>query len=59
MSLKWLEARKFRNLSHISVDLDPGLNLFLVGMGVVRLVSLNQAICYLPRDLFVVRVLIQ
>jgi DNA replication and repair protein RecF len=28
MSLKWLEARRFRNLSHISVDLDPGLNLF-------------------------------
>ena len=28
MSLKWLEARHFRNLSHISVDLDPGLNLF-------------------------------
>ena len=28
MSLKWLEARHFRNISHISVDLDPGLNLF-------------------------------
>ena len=28
MSLKWLEARHFRNLTHISVDLDPGLNLF-------------------------------
>jgi DNA replication and repair protein RecF len=27
MSLKWLEARHFRNLTHISVDLDPGLNL--------------------------------
>tara|TARA_B110000503_G_scaffold76136_1_gene117524 strand:- start:30 stop:1160 length:1131 start_codon:yes stop_codon:yes gene_type:complete len=27
MSLKWLEARRFRNLTHISVDLDPGLNL--------------------------------
>ena len=33
MSLKWLEARKFRNLSHISVDLDPGLNLFFGGNG--------------------------
>ena len=28
MSLKWLEARHFRNLTHISLDLDPGLNLF-------------------------------
>jgi DNA replication and repair protein RecF len=27
MSLKWLEARHFRNLTHITVDLDPGLNL--------------------------------
>ena len=27
MSLKWLEARHFRNLTHISLDLDPGLNL--------------------------------
>ena len=27
MSLKWLEARHFRNLAHISLDLDPGLNL--------------------------------
>jgi DNA replication and repair protein RecF len=27
MSLKWLEARHFRNLTHVSVDLDPGLNL--------------------------------
>ncbi len=27
MSLKWLEARHFRNLTHISVELDPGLNL--------------------------------
>ena len=27
MSLKWLEARHFRNLTHISEDLDPGLNL--------------------------------
>ena len=28
MSLKWLEAMHFRNLSHVSIDLDPGLNLF-------------------------------
>ena len=28
MSLKWLEAGHFRNLSHISVDLEPGLNFF-------------------------------
>ena len=28
MSLKWLEAMRFRNLSHIAIDLDPGLNMF-------------------------------
>ena len=28
MSLKWLEASHFRNLSYVAVDLDPGLNLF-------------------------------
>lgn len=27
MSLKWLEARRFRNLTQISIELDPGLNL--------------------------------
>ena len=33
MSLKWLEAKHFRNLTHISLDLDPGLNLLFGGNG--------------------------
>ena len=27
MSLRWIEARHFRNLTRVSTDLDPGLNL--------------------------------
>ena len=33
MSLKWLEATRFRNLTHISADLDPGLNLLFGANG--------------------------
>jgi DNA replication and repair protein RecF len=33
MSLKWLEASHFRNLTHMSIDLDPGLNLIFGANG--------------------------
>jgi len=33
MSLKWLEASHFRNLTHMSIDLDPGLNVIFGANG--------------------------
>ena len=57
MSLKWLEARHFRNLTHISVDLDPGLNLLFGDNGSGKTVSSNPAIFFLPPGPFVTQAL--